>query len=57
MCVCVCVCVCVCRWGGGGAGQLFKCSYSLKVQERPPRDQRLATQSRVSGERKERVLL
>ena len=36
------------RWGGGGA-ELFKCPYPLKVQARPPRDQILATQSRVSG--------
>ena len=34
------------------------CPYPLKVQARPPRDQRLATQSRVSGrEGGERVLL
>ena len=29
--------------------ELFPCPYPLKVQARPPRDQRLATQSRVSG--------
>ena len=36
------------RRGGGGAG-LFTCPYPLKVQACPPRDQRLATRSRVSG--------
>ena len=41
--------VCVCVWRGGGGG-LFTCPYPLKVQARPPRDQRLATQSRVSGQ-------
>ena len=41
--------------GGGGGGresacgaEIFMCLYSLKVQARPPRDQRLATQSSVS---------
>ena len=33
--------------GGGG---LLTCPYLLKVQARPPRDQRLAIQSRVSGQ-------
>ena len=27
---------------GGGGGQLLTCPYPLKVQARPPRDQRLA---------------
>ena len=35
--------------GGGGGAELFVCPYPLKVQVRPPRDQILATQSRVSG--------
>ena len=35
--------------GGGGKGvELFTCPYRLKVQARPPRDQRLVTQCRVS---------
>ena len=37
--------------GGGGGGNWakpFYCPYPLKVQACPPRDQRLATQSRVS---------
>ena len=34
---------------GGGGGELFTCPYPLKIQARPPREQRLATQSRVSG--------
>ena len=34
---------------GGGGGELFTCPYPLKVQARPPRDQRLATQSKVFG--------
>ena len=38
---------CVCG-GGGGRAELFTCPYPLKVQARPLRDQRLATQSRVS---------
>ena len=36
--------------GGGGGAQLFTCPYPLKVQARPPRDQRQAVQSRVSGQ-------
>ena len=35
--------------GGGGGAELFMCPYPLKVQARLSRDQRLATQSRVSG--------
>ena len=35
--------------GGGGGAELFKCPYPHKVQAHPPPDQRLATQSRVSG--------
>ena len=36
--------------GGGGEGaELFTCPYPLKVQARPPRDQRLAAQSGASG--------
>ena len=35
--------------GGGGGAELFTRPYPLKVQSRPPHDQRLATQSRVSG--------
>ena len=35
-------------WGGGG-DELFTYPYPLKVQARPPRDKRLAIQSRVSG--------
>ena len=34
---------------GGGGTELFMCPYTPNVQARPPRDQRLATQSRVSG--------
>ena len=30
--------------------ELFSCPYSLKVQARPPRDQKLASQSKVSGQ-------
>ena len=47
---------CVCGGGGGvgggvgvDGGELFTCPYPLKVQARPIGDQRLATQSRVSG--------
>ena len=42
-------------WGGvvvvcdGWGTEQYTCPYPLKVQARPPRDQRLATQSRVSG--------
>ena len=36
--------------GGGGGGRVFTCPYLLKVQTCPPRDQRLDTQSRVSGQ-------
>ena len=37
--------------GGGGEGaELFPCPYPPKVRARPPRDQRPATQSRVSGQ-------
>ena len=32
----------------GSGAKLFTCPYPLKVQTRPPRDQRRATQSRVS---------
>ena len=46
---CVCVYVCVCGGGGGGA-ELFPCPYQPKVQARPPRDQRPALPSRVSGQ-------
>ena len=35
-------------WGGGG--ELLTCPYPLKVQVRPPRDQRLAIRSKVSGQ-------
>ena len=35
---------------GGERAKLFKCQYPLKVQARPPQDQRQATQSRVSGQ-------
>ena len=47
------------RKGGGGGGsrgcaKRVMCPYQLKVQARPPRDQRLVTQPRVSGrERRE----
>ena len=34
---------------GGGRAELFTGPCPLKVQARPPRDQRLATRSRVSG--------
>ena len=52
------LCVCVGGGGGGGSAELFTCPYPLKVQARPPRNQRLATQSRVSGrEGGKRVLL
>ena len=37
------------RGGGGGRAELFTCPYPMKVQAPPPRDQRLATQYRVSG--------
>ena len=30
--------------------QLFLCPYPLKVQARPPRDQKLAPQSKISGQ-------
>ena len=33
----------------GGRAELFTCPYPLEVQARPPRDQRLATPSRISG--------
>ena len=33
----------------GEGAEVFTCPYPLKFQARPPRDQRLATQSRVSG--------
>ena len=36
--------------GGGGHFELFMCPYRLKIQARPPQDQRLATQSRVLGQ-------
>ena len=39
----------LCSGGGGGGGELFTCPYPLKVQARPPRDQRLAIQSKVFG--------
>ena len=42
---CVCVCVCLC---GGGGGLTIYVPILTKVQARPPRDQRLATQPRVS---------
>ena len=35
-------------WGWVGA-ELFTCPYPMKVQARPPRDHKLASQSRVSG--------
>ena len=35
---------------GGGGGGVFTCPYPLKVQARPPQDQRLAFRSRVSGQ-------
>ena len=35
--------------GCGGVPELFTRPYPFKVQTRPPRDQRLATQSKVSG--------
>ena len=34
----------------GGGGELFTCPYPLKVQTCPPRDQRPALLSRVSGQ-------
>ena len=37
-------------WGEGGRAQLLTCPYPLKVQARPPRDQRLAIRSRDSGQ-------
>ena len=36
--------------GGGGGGELFPCPYPLNVQTRPPRDQKLATRYKVSGQ-------
>ena len=36
-------------FGRGGGAELFTCLYPLKVQARPPQDQRLTTQSSVSG--------
>ena len=39
--------------GGGegeGEAELFTCPYPLKVHARPPRDQRVATQSMFSGQ-------
>ena len=59
MCVCVCVCVfiiiavlrtCGAQGGGGGGAELFPCPYPPKDQARPPRDQRPAPWSRVSGQ-------
>ena len=41
--------------GGRGEGQLFTCPYPLKVQARPPRDQKLALQSRVSWQAVQRI--
>ena len=43
-----------CPLMGGGRG-LLTCLYPLKVQACPPRDQRLATQSKISG-REESVI-
>ena len=40
-------------WGGGGRRELLTCPYPLKVQACPPRDQRPALRSRVSGQREE----
>ena len=53
-CVCVCMCVCVCVCGGGGGVDLFTCPYPLKIRARPPRDQRLALRSGVSGQEEPR---
>ena len=39
----------VCLLGGGGGAELFLCPYPPKVQACPPRDQRPASQSIVSG--------
>ena len=39
--------------GGGGRRELLSCPYPLKVQACPPRDQRPALRSRVSGQREE----
>ena len=39
------MCVCVCGWV-----ETINAPYPLKVQARPPRDLRTATQSRISGQ-------
>ena len=36
--------------GGGGGGELLTCPYPLKVQARPPQDQRSVLRSKVSGQ-------
>ena len=46
------ICLIKMYWGGGGrkgVAKLFTCPYPLKVQAPPLRDQRLATEFRVSG--------
>ena len=42
--------VCVCVWGWGGGDGTIIVPYPLMVQARPPRDQRPAVVSRVSGQ-------
>ena len=38
------------KQGGVGGAELFPCPYPLKVQERPPQDEKLASQSKVLGQ-------